>query len=472
MTDFKQCLENLPSFHREAIEKLINPLNPNIDLANQLNFLNIRLAQTVSLKRIKFRMTPGQKPVIVNLYGLILINSGGGKDRLNDIIDKYLLADFKTHFKKLDKEFLEKFLKENKESIDKDTIKAIRNLRCEIGDGTAEGFFSDCVAICYRPFGGIFVLIPEFAAYIENPTQAQQIFLNSLIEVYEGKVSSKSIKSELIASEVEGVHVNILFYSDPSRLLNGKAGKRLEEMLDAGLSRRFFVTCMVEVVLSIIEDPQREREITENAYKDGVILGKKLMEILEKIPENAIYQLNDEAYAIFHNYKNNNIKKYNLMLKTSESIIKKELLGRDWKTLKLAALIAAIEHPEQTVITAQDMKYAIFQSELFAESAGKFFEMTPVIDAQKLYNYFKENKGAWLTKTDIRQQKFVSQKGFSSWFKENIELAREIAVLEGCEITEEAFGGYTKNSGTHYKLVASEIGKELSPEVQDTKELL
>ncbi len=92
-------LNKLPPLHREILENFTTPLNPDIDLENVLNVLNVKLAHMITSKRIKVRPLKQEKPTIVNYYALNFISSGGGKDKLVNDIDNYLLDRFKKYFK-------------------------------------------------------------------------------------------------------------------------------------------------------------------------------------------------------------------------------------------------------------------------------------------------------------------------------------------------------------------------------------
>ncbi len=347
-----------------------------------------------------------------------------------------------------------------------------RRLRFEIGDGTPEGICQDCATLDGLDFWSVFIRIPECGDYLNNSTQAQRGFLSFMVQVYDGSATVKSIKTEDKVYYVNNIPVNCLAYSDTNKVLNNKAGKTLDDMLDGGLVRRTFITYMEDKPLTVNEDMEADKATKAAAFKYGEKLSQKLFEIFEKIPKGAVYSPNEEAYKRYYKYETDNKKEYNRTLKTSEDIVKKELRGRHWKTLKLSALIAALQNPESTEITLEDMEYAIYMSDLFADSFNKFFKLTPKTGAEKLFDYFKENKGKWLTTSEIDKQKFVNRARFSQWFKENLSLVYEIAAMKGYEIKHETFGGKTGNSGNRYMFVENNIGKELNPEIAEPNDLI
>jgi len=54
--------------------------------------------------------------------------------------------------------------------------------------------------------------------------------------------------------------------------------------------------------------------------------------------------------------------------------------------IKLATLIAAIEHPENREITKKDLEYAVYQTEFFGKQAQKFFN-DESSDVELLFNF-------------------------------------------------------------------------------------
>jgi len=458
--------DNFSPLYLDMLEKFTLPLNPDVNLASTLNVINAKMAHMVTSKRIMVRPIPEEKPNIVNYYGLNFISSGGGKDKLAKEVDNYLLDKFKAHFFEQvnnDEPENEEKAEETEEAEETKVVKKpkpIREPRYEIGDGTPEGVYADCEVLNELEFGSVFIRIPEFGAFIQNATQAQQGFLNFLVEAYDGSPSLKSIKAEKMKSFVQNIPVNCLLYSDTNRVINNKAGKFLNDMLDVGMVRRAFTTYVEDKPLVINENSAEDKAVKGAAYEYGKILGEKLFEIYTKIPYKAVYTPNIEAYERYYRYEIDNKKQFNRILNMPDDIIKKEVRTRHWKTLKLSAIIAALGHPETVEITLQDMEYAIYQSELLAESFREFIKITPTTDAERLYGFFMENKNQWLTKSQIDKQKFVNRAKFSRWFNENLELVKELATIGGYEIIEEPFGGYTGNSGKRYKLVDNNNGKE------------
>jgi hypothetical protein len=452
--------------------------------SNLINILNTKLAQMVSFKRIRLKQTTNAKPKIINYYGLAFVPSGMGKDHTVDVIDDYLFTNFKSYFlqmeenllsnqkKEIEKEARLKFPTSEKRQSDyiEKAIKMVRSLPFEIKDGTPEGLNAGCLSYQKAGFGSVFVKIPELARYVKNPTQQQEHFLNVLMELYEGSASAKITKMETEMQSVSEIPCNCLFYSDSTELLSGSAQQFLSGIFDTALARRANITYQPLQAISIINDPFEEEEMMDNAYRYGKeILKDKIFNIFTGLSQNAEFELTKEARLILHEYKQYNTDRYNGMLKTADDKLLKEINGRTWKTLKLAGLISAIEHPKTLLIEAQDVLYSIYQSELFAIDMQRFFKAKPKSDDDKLFAFLLENKNNWITKNEIRNQNFVSKNNFKRWFDEVLEYINQMAEDRGYMLKEES---YYNNSGTRYKLVENNLSKELSSNIIDFNKII
>jgi len=479
----KLDVNKLPELHREILENFLIPLNPDMDVSCMINSLNAKLAQMATFKRISFKeggFSPEQR---INYYALNFVPSGGGKDKIIREIDDLLLSGFKQYFDNKNNDYIrskEAELKRQAELKFPDNEKkqtdfylknsgSIRNLRYEIKDGTPEGLIADCETLMDSELGSLFIRIPELGLFFKNPTQPQQLFINTAIELYEGKSSGKSTKNESRTTDVDGISSNCLFYSDTEGLLKDSANEYLMNIFEAGLMRRSFVTYQPLKELKILSY-EEETEALEKAYRYAEeVLNIKLKSILTNIPANGVYKLTDKARKFFHEYKISNKKRFNNLLSDTDSILLKELQGRFWKCLKLAGMIAAINHPSMLEINETDITQAIYQAELFAVDLEQFFKAKPKSDTDKLFYYLVENKDKWISKKDIRGQNFVCKNNFKPWIEENIEYIKEMALERGFEVKEETFHN---NLGIRYKLVNNNLGKDISPNVLNMNELL
>ena len=252
-------------------------------------------------------------------------------------------------------------------------------------------------------------------------------------------------------------------------LINAKAGDYLNRLFDAGLIRRSFVTYMPDMPIIINEDSKEIRKIKDKAYKEASSYNTEIINIFHAIPLNAAYQMTDDAYDVYSKYQVQNNKIYNEKLGKADDILLKEIRGRFWKTAKLSTIIASLQHPKETIIKASDMEYAIYQSELFAKDFEQFFKAKPKSDTEMLFIFLLDHQGKWISKQEIRKQKFVNNTYFSRWFIEQLEYIRQTAIEQGYILKEESF---YNNVGVKYSLVKSNIDGNINPNIIPINDLL
>jgi len=138
-----------------------------------------------------------------------------------------------------------------------------------------------------------------------------------------------------------------------------------------------------------------------------------------------------------------------LLGKEDEQILK-EINGKDWKMLKLATILAAIEHPTVHEVLEDDINEAIKETELFSKSFLYFVKRGNKSDVDKYLQKFIDNENEWLTKGSIREFKILSQNYFSKQFDELFPYIVEKAENNGYLLQNEPIN---KNSGTKYRLI-------------------
>ena len=96
----------IPELQGSILKNFLKPLNPNVSDNCLLNVLNSKIAQMMTFKRVKFKETDSQNPNILNYYALNFISSGGGKDKIVNEIDDYLLKNFKIWFEDKNRDYI------------------------------------------------------------------------------------------------------------------------------------------------------------------------------------------------------------------------------------------------------------------------------------------------------------------------------------------------------------------------------
>jgi hypothetical protein len=462
------------------IEKLISyleKLNPYTDKSALLLVALVKIAQVGGINRVKAKSThvhTGDRTVPANVYALTFLPSGSGKDKPLRDIDKNLLPDIihdfyerakayiDRHNDQIVQEATEKYSDSKAEKARFIAANKARTLTYEMADATLEGFIAMREAFYSAGFGSTFVRISEFAAYITSDNNARQEFLDSLTEVFEsGDNSPKVIKGEREAKRVDGVPSNAIFHTSLSGLLeNGRANNKLMNFLNRGIARRCFVCYPLPTQL-LPQTPDEMYKRESQLLKEAKEMEQELKQIFRdfydkttepncKYHDKNIFELSEESDRRIGVYKAENILKMKDSLVDSENEgLVSEVLNRSWKALRLSALIAAFEHPEEKIVTINDVEYAIRICDYFGRHLERFYEAKPKSNVQKLFEFFLKNEGKFLTKMHIYEERFVNKNSMPKWMRENLPLVEELAEEKGYIIEQEKNG----SKGIKYRMI-------------------
>lgn len=378
----------------ELIEEIVNELlrlHPNVSKEIITNMLLVKCFQMFTMRRITF--DESGKIKIPNWFALILLQSGGGKDRLNNDIDEFVFKGYHKWFQDEVNKLFEPYKPELFE---------------EISNATIEGVVKWARTIEKYKFGNIFIKIPELGQYLKNASKQDIKFLNSFCEMYDCVIPTKLIKSESYSDNITDIPINILTYSDFTAFFSNIRNV-FNAMLEAGLCRRFIFSFqkITRLVCSNLSD-EEER----NIYSELDDLGKKLFDIFLQTQPNSCYKLLPEAKTLLCKYKKRIYNIYNEM--DDNPLQQKEILSREYKALKLSCVYACLNHPLELEIKVLDLKQAIYTVEFLSKDFKKFTTYVPRIDDkyEQAYNYLKQHYGTAFTKTHLVNT-FSKNIGFS-----------------------------------------------------------
>lgn len=359
--------------------KVIKNRYPWLSINSILNLTLVKVAQMFTAKRIKYvEYCNSNYP---NYYAIVFMPSGAGKDRISKELDKFVFYPFREWFKcrvmsykekskKQIEEFaMSKYPDENNEKqrklFIKEKLKEVRNMIIEVSEGTREGFYTDAVAFNQAEFGSLMVKIAELGQYLNNMTNEQRLFFNTLFEAYSGIIRSKCIKGQQREYDVEDLPVNALLYSDPTMFKKKNLEEIFNTLMETGLGRRCTITFMNKKEPYVIEKDATKAYDAENKYyKDLKALGEEMFRIFDAVPLNAYYELSRETYLQeFHSYK---LKLEEFGNNENNPLISNEIVSRELKALKLSTLFACINHSSDLYIKPQDMRQAIDTIEMLS----------------------------------------------------------------------------------------------------------
>ena len=435
----------------KIVEALVNQLrivHPNVNTKVLLNIVLAKLAQMITMKRVKCGLI--EQKVYPNHYSIIFMPSGYGKDLITKELDDIVFKDMALWFRskastymqqieeeikfKADQEFPGDKQKHKKEQYIKEEIKKIRYLPSEVCKGTPEGLFADALAFQQAGFGTLMVKYSEFGLLLKNAKNEDERVIQSLFELYDGKLSSKSIKTENHCTEVSDVPCVALLYSDPT-LFARELKRMFESLMQTGLGRRATISYLSEQKLIIETNPDIAFENKKRFVKEVEMLGKDLFSVFLQIEENSVYEVNETTYKkVFHPYR---VKLNELANSEENQLVQKELRSRDFKAQKISCLFAILNHVNDLNIHPEDMEQAISVVNLLGEDFKKFIKIRPVYKElyDKVFDFFKENLGKEFSATELKRVHYKNfgcgRKTFDRDFEEIIGYVKEIANEKG-----------------------------------------
>lgn len=436
--------DSLPSVLGETMS-ILDALHPNASLNCKLNILLAKTGQMVSCKRIKFKELSNEK--LINHYAINLMSSGLGKDRICDDLDKYFFRIFIVYFKdkardyllkqeeKINQDAIEKFnLDKDRKQYIKEQMAELRAIELEVSKATPEGFFEDAKTLENAGFGSIFVKIAEFALHLQSKNSENVELTNLLFEAYDGKIKAKSIKYGKRTNSVENMPVNTLLHSDYTLFKSDLKGL-FTTIMATGLARRAFISFQQNNTTTIETNPQKAREIQEQAYLMAEKVCQNLFNTFDKIPDNAIYEISNRAYEdVFYPYKLYVNDLGNQFV--DDELLSKEIRSRELKVLKLAGMFASLNHPTELIINEYDVTQAIQTVQQLSKDFKLFKDYDPRTDDgyYLLYSFFLEHPNEVFQKTKLvaRHRDFGFKRDvFRREFDEILDVVAKMAEAEG-----------------------------------------
>lgn len=437
---------NLNKLHKYLCKAL-----PNVESDLILSILLAKLSQVAMLNKVKAGSVLGD--TLVNNYILNFSPSGTGKDYTISKINELLFNPYFKEFNLKQEEYInivkDKLMSQyteeelQKKKVHKEIESNLpRKLVDTFQDATLEGFLSMRKEFERAGFGGTLVSISEFSDYILSDSTSRDQFLSIIKDVYQdGNNLAKVIKMEKVAEKVENVPCSILFQSTPTGLLKGNGAIKLLSFLNKGIARRSLI-CYSKGLSEYAElSFEKYFKIQKSLKEDSVKLQKILNKSININPDKNIYYLTEIAEEHLYNYLNKNAKK---ALEEEQESIRSEMNSRYNKAIKLSGLIALIEHPNEQSINIEDVRIAISIVEHFSIYLKQLLiELTSDANA-KLTQYFINNVNKAISKSQLRQEKFVSNPVFTKWVNEAIEEIKPLLMFQGYELIEQNIGSIGK----------------------------
>ena len=445
-----------------------------------LNILQAKLTHIMGFKGVKFqsiqnigRFTP------LAYFAFNFVPSGGAKNRLLSEIDLNLLAFFKDYLTKYNNERLEKLECMHQLQLTKITDKvelrrkkmeceaeekAFTPLKKEITNATQAKLYKSLEIIKEAAAGSVMILNSEFASYYEdvivNKDKMKKEFLDMMYNLYDGEFQGTDTISTN-RENISNIPVACIFMSDYKLLLeNEKLANSFKSYLARGMARRSFIYFKKN------ENYYTERiQYASFDEKNAAIerlkqYSKKLETVFNEIENGKEYHFNQDANNEINAYKKEIDKriaefyKYTNVLNIKREILKLNLEHSTWKIIKLAVLYHILENPSSMFVTVENFRKAV---NFFNETHICLEEMLNdklFSDYDNFYNYLVENRNKFVTKMDLRNQKFVPNREFKSWFEDALANASQMSEEKGFNLVTRITG--KRNQGFEVALYEPE----------------
>lgn len=471
----------------ELLNKTVTLLKrsyPNISRNVLTSEVIMKTSQMIISKRVKYRLF--DDTVYPNYFAIIFMPSGYGKDKLSNELDNHVFKNFRLWFKNEEEKYYQrqvnevkyraecefptdKQLQKRKKYIDEE-CKKIRHLPIEVSKGTPEGLFSDAYAFQKAGFGCLAIKYGEFGLLLKNANSEDEKVIQTLFELFDGKVTAKSIKSENNSAVVEDIPCCALLYSDPT-LFAKELKEMFNSLMQTGLGRRATISYLPETKAIIEKNPDIACENAKRFPIEANEIGEKFFSIFLNLQENSIYKITEDTYKeVFHPYR---VELTDMANNVDNPLLKREINSRWFKAQKVSCIFAILNHVNEHVITPKDMKQAINVVNMLGEDFKSFLYLKPTYKDlyERVFEFFKEHLGKGFTATQLKRKYYkdfgCSRKTFNKEFEEIIQYVKEIAIENGYIFS-------TTNlqpSGAKYSLIVAPSG-ELSEGVLPLDELI
>lgn len=415
----------------------------------------IGLASSIfSHNRLKFQLEKNEQPRIANAYCLNFAPSGFGKNRIFDLV---LNSCFSDCYAKLDKDYQQQydnrwnelnikaekmFTKKKKDGtgfIDYKARDAFfeknepRMINPILSDITVEGLQADRWEVSQSSQGSILFKNTEFLEYLLAKDKEKSMTLAYLADIYDGDDSAKSIKSHNQSKKSsKQIPQNLLVYASINVMHKDSSFNVLVDVLSKALARRsflFFDENLKDSVLSFEDRKKLLKKSGEDKLDFNDFFSKAFQKTFNKI-DNKIYTFEPDSKAhdlFLHSWTENETK----AMKTDVDVLKTELIGRHWKTLKLAVILHAIYEPENKYISYQAIDEAIEFSNYFGDCFKSFMSHQPKLDFEQMFEYFEQRIGQQVTTMELRKKRFFNNTYFKKYFDEFVDFANSYAMTKG-----------------------------------------
>ena len=449
-----------------------------------LNILQAKLSYVFSLKNVKFKSIQNVgKARPLAYYAFNFVPSGGVKNLLNDAIDDnllsfvddYLLAYNDERLNKLECEqtmemqsVTDKVEQRRKKQEQEQEVKNLKSnpLRKNITNATQAKLYNSLDIINEVGNGAVMIYNSEFANFYEDSVfgrdKTKKEFLDMLYNLYDGEYQGTDTVSTS-RGNLYNIPISCVFLSDYKLLSeNEKLANHFKSYLSRGMARRSFIYFRENENYYKKDRVYPTYDEKQEAIDRLKIQSQKIKQIFENIDLHKEYMFNSEANDRINQYMHEvdskicEFYKYTDKLTNDNEILKLNIEHSTWKIIKLAVLYHIIDTGGAvSFIKADSFNKAV----KFFEETHRCLDMLlndkTISDYDNLYNFLIKNRNKWISKTELRNQKFVAGRDFKNWFDDAMTEISVMTEKKGFMIAQRAIG--KRNQGTEIALYEPDL---------------
>jgi len=380
-----------------------------------------KLASMLRVVGVKF---DGEK-IPSNVYGILMMGSGTGKDKAIKAIDRVLLDSYKAIRKKIEFEEVARAKEEARYEYGAEATEGDGNLYKKFmrpippftGDtGTPEGVMRRMHNFSKYTLGGGYFIETEFASKLKSGGRIVES-LRLLAEGFDGGYfESKTVSSDASAMPpIECMNCCLYLFTDPYSILTDNAlkTKYREEMTQRYARRSFFVYVPEDVPAVDIQSYEKfleEEEKTQEKEEKARLMFNEFNKIIGQGKYKQKVDIEQEVWKLFKlAVKAWEMKKSRLPERAQ--ILRKSYQDVPWRGFKLAIGLAGISGSD--VLTVSHFEQGLYYSEKLFRSIDRFEKDIALEDFERLGQYIENN-----TKNDseltIKQSELVKMGLISS----------------------------------------------------------
>lgn len=395
--------------------------------------VNYKLANLASQIHVKIDTRCGFKPAPVNIYSLMLLNSGAGKNSSLTLLDTWY---FDASYSKIKNKIFPYYKRQALDNLERANIdRELHNWSSGFNTGTQSGIMAYAETFHLCKFGSFNVEVDEFGTAVTSKKE----LLEDLLSPYDnGDFKPTAKRSDTMSIEITGLPVNLYCFGNKVRLLDGdSAEKQFITLLDEGYARRMiFVDDNSTQTTKTPTEVLEEFKASENIQARSKDLEKMFEDTLRSENFNRVLKLTDEAMMVYATIKSEGDNYVEENKGLSGAVIA-DMSERHFKTAKLAGIYAFFEGC--TEVTDEHMNQAF---EVIKESSNVLMKLRNV----KLVHERLLDKLLWernkITTQHMLNYTFIPK----SWTKkifEILELTKQLASQKGYEWIEDTVDGVT-----------------------------